>query len=71
MSHRELEIDGCSQRYLSVHQYAFKTVPRISTALSGTIGTGEKAVFSAFAEARKHAPCIVFIDEFQVLTIEN
>ena len=39
---------------------------RLNNVVKGTIGEGERAVRAAFAEARKTAPSIIFIDEFQV-----
>jgi SpoVK/Ycf46/Vps4 family AAA+-type ATPase len=38
---------------------------RLCDVVKGTIGTGEQAVREVFAEARRTAPSIVFIDEFQ------
>lgn len=40
---------------------------QITDVIKSEIGAGEKAVMNTFAEARKSAPCIVFIDEFQAM----
>ena len=40
---------------------------QISDVIKAEIGAGEKAVMNTFAEARKSAPCIIFIDEFQAI----
>jgi len=42
-------------------------IMHISDVIKAEIGAGEKAVIRTFAEARKSAPCIVFIDEFQAM----
>jgi hypothetical protein len=39
---------------------------RISDVIQGAIGAGEQAIAEAFSEARRAAPSIIFIDEFQV-----
>jgi SpoVK/Ycf46/Vps4 family AAA+-type ATPase len=40
---------------------------RISDVVRGEIGSGEKAVIKIFEDAKKSAPCIIFIDEFQAV----
>jgi SpoVK/Ycf46/Vps4 family AAA+-type ATPase len=40
---------------------------QISDVIKAEIGAGEKAVMKTFADARKSAPCLVFIDEFQAM----
>lgn len=42
-------------------------VLRLSDVVRGTIGTGEQAVRDVFAEAKRRAPSIIFIDEFQAI----
>ena len=43
---------------------------RLADAIRGTIGDGEKAVRAAFSQAKKLAPSVIFIDEFQVFAFE-
>jgi SpoVK/Ycf46/Vps4 family AAA+-type ATPase len=44
---------------------------RSSDIVSAEVGTSEKMVASAFELARKNAPSVIFIDEFQALFIER
>ena len=39
---------------------------RLSDVVKGSIGSGERSLRETFAEAKKTAPSIIFIDEFQV-----
>jgi len=39
----------------------------LTDAVRGEVGTGEKAIVAAFAEAKLLSPSIVFIDEFQAI----
>ena len=40
---------------------------RLTDVVRGHIGTGEKRLRDIFGEARRNAPSIVFIDEFQAI----
>lgn len=42
---------------------------RLNDVIKGSIGSGERALRETFAEAKKSAPSILFIDEFQVINI--
>lgn len=43
---------------------------RLSDVVKGSIGSGERALRESFTEAKKTAPSIIFIDEFQVIFCE-
>jgi ATP-dependent 26S proteasome regulatory subunit len=40
---------------------------RLTDVVRGEIGTGERAVVDLFNSAKRSAPCIIFIDEFQAV----
>jgi AAA+ superfamily predicted ATPase len=46
-------------------------VMKLSEVVVGEVGGGEKKIAQLFADARKAAPSIVFIDEFQALFMKG
>lgn len=46
-------------------------VLRLVDVIRGEVGAGEKAVVAAFAEAKRVAPSVLFIDEFQALFVSR
>lgn len=59
------------RRLLQLHAgYRFIEL-RLVDVIRGEVGAGEKAVVAAFAEAKRVAPALLFIDEFQALFVSR
>eukprot|EP01034_Spumella_vulgaris_P027748 gene27748-34515_t len=54
-------------RVLSSHLKINLLNMKLSDVVRGEVGSSEKAVVGVFSEAKRTAPCIVFVDEFQAL----
>lgn len=59
------------RRLLQRHAGYRLIVLRLVDVIRGEVGAGEKAVVAAFAEAKRVAPSVLFIDEFQALFVSR